>query len=87
MGGSKSVKVVEPRIPKRRLLAGQQLIIEMEEQLHEKKLKLLDLQISREERSIAMDQEYHEKRMSCFNRENVQIVQQVEIIEDELPDI
>lgn len=73
-------KVVAPRLHKRRLLAGQELIIEMEEQAHEKKMKLLDLQILREEARIKMDKEYYVARMNFLAKQNYQMVQHVEII-------
>lgn len=79
-------KVIEPRLHKRRLLAGQELIIGMEEQAHEKKMKLLDLQILREEGRISMDKEYHEARMNFLAKQNYPMVQHVEIMDTSLLD-
>lgn len=81
----KSAKKVgeHAQINKRRLLAGQEIIIGMEEEQHAKKMKLLDLQILREEAKISMDKEYHDARMILIAKQSQQIIQHVEIFENE----
>lgn len=47
--------MTKPLDKKRKLLAGHEIIISLEEELQVKKLKLLDMQIEREEKNIRMN--------------------------------
>ena len=52
----------------------------MEEELHRKKMKLIEIQINREEIKSIQDAEYHQARMKMLEKQTASIISPVSVV-------